>query len=279
MIKAIFFDIDGTLLTSQGTVSKKTKEVIQRAQEKGILVGVATGRGPVDIHRLLDDLPLDMYITYNGQLVFSQGKIIYARKFEPTILKKIVQYSDDNNRQVMFGGVNQVAGSRIIRLSQSISGKKLLRFVPKRFPVRMMKKTLQKLSAYQSDDYYGQMAILREPIYQCVLLSPVTEAPKLRQALPECDFQRSNPYTVDIVPKGGSKLNGIYAFLNYHGIDPKEAIAFGDHLNDVEMISGVGIGVAMGNGQVEAKAAADYVTASNNQEGIPQALKVLEIIC
>jgi len=83
---------------------------------------------------------------------------------------------------------------------------------------------------------------------------------------------------VDIVPKKGSKMKGIHEFLAYEGIAIEEAMAFGDHENDIEMLKGVGIGVAMGNAQQVAKTAANYVTASNNEDGIAQALKHYGII-
>lgn len=110
------------------------------------------------------------------------------------------------------------------------------------------------------------------------MLSPESEKEKLKQKLPSCDFKRSNAYSVDIVPKKGSKMKGIHEFLAYEGIAIEEAMAFGDHENDIEMLKGVGIGVAMGNAQQVAKTAANYVTVSNNEDGIAQALKHYGII-
>ena len=110
------------------------------------------------------------------------------------------------------------------------------------------------------------------------MLSADYEAEKLRTALPDCDFQRSNPYIVDIVPKGGSKLRGIQFFLAEQGLALSEAMAFGDHLNDIEMLQGVGVGVSMGNGTPETKAAADFVTDSNNEDGIEKALRHFNLI-
>ncbi len=107
---------------------------------------------------------------------------------------------------------------------------------------------------------------MQEPIYQCVLFSAETEERRLQELLPDCSFQRSNPYSVDIVPKNGSKYHGILEFTKATGIEPAEVMAFGDHYNDIEMIQKVGIGVAMGNGLSEVKEQADYVTATNENE-------------
>lgn len=74
------------------------------------------------------------------------------------------------------------------------------------------------------------------------------------------------------MPKNGSKIKGIKEFLAYEGIAMEEAMAFGDHFNDVEMLEGVGIGVAMGNAQPITKASADFVTDTNDHDGIKKAL-------
>lgn len=165
-----------------------------------------------------------------------------------------------------------------MRLGQSVLVQRLGHLVPRQFPVRTMKRAMQRLSFYKGKDHYEKLAILNQPIYQCMMLSPESEADKLRKALPRCSFHRSNSYAVDIVPQGGSKLQGIYTFLRYQGIDSGEVMAFGDHFNDISMLTGVGIGVAMGNGMVATKEAADYVTDTNNHDGIAKALKHYGVI-
>lgn len=159
-----------------------------------------------------------------------------------------------------------------------IIAKKIAGWMPKWFPVRSTRRLLQSFSPNREKGRYKKLSILQEPIYQCVLFSAETEAQRLQERLPNCSFQRSNPYSVDIVPKNGSKYHGILEFIKAVGIKPEEVMAFGDHYNDIEMIQKVGIGVAMGNGLSEVKAQADYVTATNEQDGIYQALKHFEII-
>ncbi|MGX7197038.1 Cof-type HAD-IIB family hydrolase [Enterococcus olivae] len=278
MIKAIFFDIDGTLISSGGRPLASSKRAIRQAQKKGILCGVSTGRGPESVERIVRELDLDMFVTYNGQLVYTKKETIYARPFENEVLEEIIQYANEHSRQMMLGGRSHMEGSLTMRFGQSGFVRKMIRFVPKWFPIRWMKLTLQRYSPNRRTERYSNLAILKEPIYQCVMLSGDYEAEKLSQALPNCDFQRSNPYTIDIVPKGGSKLRGIRFFLAHQGITLSETMVFGDHLNDIEMIQGVGIGVAMGNGMKETRKAADYVTASNNDDGIAKALLHFQLI-
>lgn len=165
-----------------------------------------------------------------------------------------------------------------MRLGQSAVVQRLARFIPRRFPVKTMQNVMQLVSFYKKDDHYEKMSILNQPIYQCMMLSPESETDLLKKELPDCGFHRSNSFSVDIVPKGGSKLKGIEVFLQHKGIAPSEAMAFGDHYNDISMLKGVGIGVAMGNAKRITKEAASYVTDSNNHNGIAQALRYYHII-
>lgn len=278
MIKAIFFDIDGTLITSDSKVLESTREAIRLAQNQGILCGIATGRGPVKIEERIERLPLDVYVMYNGQLVYTNEKDIYLRPFSNEVLQQIVDFADDEHRQIIFGGRYRVDGSHLMKWSQKSLLKKIAGWMPKWFPVRSTRRLLQSFSPNREKGRYKKLSILQEPIYQCVLFSAETEAQRLEERLPNCSFQRSNPYSVDIVPKNGSKYHGILEFIKAVGIKPEEVMAFGDHYNDIEMIQKVGIGVAMGNGLSEVKAQADYVTATNEQDGIYQALKHFKII-
>ena len=278
MIKAIFFDIDGTLITSDSKVLESTREAIRLAQNQGILCGIATGRGPVKIEERIERLPLDVYVMYNGQLVYTNEKDIYLRPFSNEVLQQIVDFADDEHRQIIFGGRYRVDGSHLMKLSQKSLLKKIAGWMPKWFPVRSTRRLLQSFSPNREKGRYKKLSNLQAPIYQCVLFSAETEAQRLQERLPNCSFQRSNPYSVDIVPKYGTKYHGILEFIKAVGIKPEEVMAFGDHYNDIEMIQKVGIGVAMGNGLSEVKAQADYVTATNEQDGIYQALKHFKII-
>lgn len=278
MIKAIFFDIDGTLITKDSKVLESTRKAIALAQERGILCGVATGRGPERIDERINHLPLDMFVLYNGQLVYTKEKDIFQRPFPTETLQKIVTFADEEHRQIMFGGRTRMDGSHLLKWSQNALLKKIAVMMPEWFPVRSTRRLLQSFSPNRAKGRYQKLSIIKEPIFQCVLFSAENEAKRLQGRLPECSFQRSNPYSVDIVPKNGSKYRGILEFIRASGIKPEEVMAFGDHYNDSEMIKNVGIGVAMGNGLPEVKEQADYVTATNEKDGIYQALKHFEII-
>lgn len=278
MIKAIFFDVDGTLLASNGKVLKSTKKAIMQAQKKGVLCGISTGRGPNSLKKIVKDLNLDMFVTYNGQLVYTKEKIIYAQAFEKSVINDIVTFANNHSRQLVFGGKTRTEGSLTMRIGESSFVRQMIRFIPSRFPIRRMKLILQKYSPNKRKNRYSNLAILQEPIYQCMMLGAEYEHEKLQAALPNCDFQRSNPFAVDIVPKGGSKVKGIQFFLADQGILLEETMAFGDYLNDIEMLQAVGLGVAMGNGDLKTKESANYVTDSHDRNGIEKALQHFDVI-
>lgn len=278
MIRAIFFDIDGTLVTKGAKALESTKHAIAEAQKKGIICGVSTGRGPAHLSEQIDSLKLDVFITYNGQLVYTKKETIRAEAFPEKVLADLVSFSDRYKRQISFGSRRNFEGSFLMRFGQNKWAKKIVRFLPNHFPVGMAKNVLGFVRFYQKRTRYHEMDILKEPIYQCVLLSPESETVKLKERFPDCHFTRSNPYVVDIIPKGGSKIQGIKECVDYYGFSMDEVMAFGDSWNDLEMLKGVGIGVAMGNAQEDIKQIADYVTDSNEEDGIYNAMHHFGVI-
>ena len=274
MIKIIFFDIDGTLVNRHAKALDSTKRAIALAQSQGILCGVATGRSPIHLSQQIDSLELDVFVTYNGQLVYTEDQTLYERTFTKAELETLVSFADKGNRQMMFGGRAQMDGSSLMKFGQNSKARKLVRFIPSWFPVAMVKRLLDLLRyRFKKENCrYHELDIINESIYQCVLLSPENEMDELKKQLPDCTITRSNPYVVDIIPKGGSKLKGIAKCIESFDISLSEVMVFGDNWNDVEMLQGSGIGVAMGNAPEGVKAVADFVTNTNENHGIYEAM-------
>lgn len=256
MIKAAFFDVDGTLL------SHKTKQVppsaraaVQKLKEAGILCIVATGRQIKEMQKLpVGDICFDGYITLNGQLLLDGNKNILfgtpitgkARAFlirlfeEKTIPALMVEQED-----VYLNFVDE----RVIRVQEAISS------------------AVPPLGAYSGRDIYQVCAYLAEG--EESVLAPIAG---------ECVMTRWELGGLDIIAKGGGKVTGIKRYLEANGISPEETIAFGDGENDMEMLQFAGIGVAMGNAWENVKACADYVTADIDDDGIEKALKHFGLI-
>lgn len=282
MIKAVFFDIDGTLVDQQSRVLRSTKEAIQKMQKNGVICGVATGRGPLSLGEEVKQLGLDVMVTYNGQYVYTPTHVVYARSFSKAVIQKVVRFADHHRLQLLLGGANEVAGSSFLQMGEKKWMKGLERFIPKAITKRIAKPFKWFFRSFpkkvNEKEKYQKLTILEKPVYQCVALCPEEKTAWLKNELPECDFTRSNPYTIDIIPKGGSKIKGIERAISAFGIQMDEVMAFGDSWNDEEMLKEVGIGVAMGNAMAEIQALADDVTDTHNNHGISKALLKYQVI-
>ncbi|HCM89399.1 MULTISPECIES: Cof-type HAD-IIB family hydrolase [Vagococcus] len=279
MIKAAFFDIDGTLLSSNAECLPSTISSIEKLHQQGIICCIASGRGPNRIKSLIGNLPMDAYVLYNGQLVFSHTKGIYEHVFTNDTLEKLAEFADAEKRQMIFGTRKEFYGSQSMKMGQRRWLKQLYHLLPDKISFKELENVIKKYNILpQSETKFMTLPIFSQPVYQCVLLSPESEQKRLEELFPDCHFTRSNPYSVDVIPKGGSKIVGINQVLAHYGIDKSEAIAFGDSWNDTEMLREIGTGVAMGNAAEDIKELADYVTDTNDQDGIMKALKTLKII-
>ena len=271
-IKAVFFDIDGTLLNDNKRVEKATVLAIKNLKEQGILVGVATGRGPGFVQPFMDNLGLDFAVSYNGQYIFTRDKILYQNQLPKSLIYRVIRYAGDKKREISLGTASGLVGSGLIEMGTSTFGQIVSRLVPKKLTKTVensFKKIIRRIKP-QNMDYLK--TIMREPVFQIVLVATEGEGQKLRGKFPQITITRSSPYSIDLISHGQSKIKGIERVGDIFDFDLDEVMAFGDSENDMEMLTGVGIGVAMGNGQDELKSIADYTTDSNNRDGISKAL-------
>lgn len=250
MIKAAFFDVDGTLLSHKTkSVPQSARAALRQLREKGILCIVATGRQMQEMMKLpIADMEFDGYITLNGQLAL------------------------DGERHILFG--------------TPLTGRPkefLLRaFAEKRFPALLVEEEAVYLN-FEDDRVRRLQAAISSPvpplgaysggeIYQvCAYLDP-EDLQLVSDIAGECVMTSWAFGGMDIIAKGGGKVTGIRRYLEALDIAPEEIIAFGDGENDEEMLRFAGIGVAMGNGVEGAKQAADYVTADIDVDGLALAL-------
>lgn len=278
MIQGVFCDIDGTLLTRQGTIRRSTRKALQEVQAQGIVFGVATGRAPFQISRVLKGLPVDVTISYNGSLVYEGDECIYERHFSQVAIQQMTDFFDAENRQAIFCSKTTQQGSFTIRFGHLYYIAKLLTFLPEWLPTHTLRYLLQKWSPNRRKNRYHQLSILKQPIFQCVLFCSERETDYIKEKLPACDILRSNRFSVDIVPKGANKKVGLEKYAATRQMALTNLMVFGDQQNDEGMIQAAGIGVAMGNAQPEVKGVADYITNSHQKDGIRQALEHYRIL-
>jgi len=277
-VKAVFFDIDGTLVNDRKSVLKSTKEAIKIVKEQGVLVGVATGRGPFFVKDLMDDLNLDFAVTYNGQYIFNKDRVLFASPIDKRSLRQIISYAKENRKEIAMGTRQDVVGSRIMSFGLSPLSQLVSRFVPKfltRTVSHSFNRMISKALPQKEEDL---LDLINQPVYQVLMLMTPEETDHAAEQLNHLKFTRSNPFAADIINQGNSKLEGIRRVGKEYGFDLNQVMAFGDSDNDLEMLAGVGMSVAMGNGSSSVKEVAKHITASNQDDGIHKALEYFGVL-
>ncbi len=256
MKKIVFFDIDGTLLDHQKNLPNSTKKAIQRLKENGVFVAIATGRAPFMFEDLRDELDIDSFVSFNGQYVVFEDEVIYENTLSEAELDRLLKASRIKQHPLVF--MNETAMKASVDRHPFISeGLASLGF----------SHPMEDVKFYQN-----------RKIHQALLFCPEHEERQYINEYEKFHFIRWHPLSVDILPKGGSKAEGIKKLIERLGFALKDVYAFGDGLNDLEMLRSVGTGVAMGNGVHEAKINADLVTSDVTKDGIWNGLKELELI-
>ncbi|MBM7312243.1 Cof-type HAD-IIB family hydrolase [Streptococcus suis] len=271
-IKAVFFDIDGTLLTDNRMVSSSTILAINALKEKGILVGLATGRDPRFVLQYMASLGLDLAIAYNGQYIFSREEVIYSQSLESKQIEQIMEYAQTHHKDLSFGTAKGIFGSKIMSAGTGNFAYRVTRMIPESWAGIInfiFNRLVRWISPQQETNLKG---FLFQPIYQLMLLTTERETQSLEVLFPNLSFTRSSPYATDIISKGNSKLSGIVKVAERYGFELDEVMVFGDSNNDFEMLNEIQHSVAMGNGTKEVKQAASFVTDTNNHDGIYKAL-------
>lgn len=256
MIKAVFFDVDGTLISFKTKMMPQSAaDAIAKLQQKGILCVVATGRQLGVLEQLpVGVIPFDGYLTLNGQMMHDrEKKLIMGVPLSGRVKEFLIERFNDHTYPAMFVEEKDVYVNYISDHVEAVS--------------RWLASENPKVREYRGDDIYQVNAYLR-PHEEC-LLDPIKD---------DCILTRWHFGGMDVIGKGGGKVVGIRKYLEMNGILPEEIMAFGDGENDMEMLQLAGVGVAMGDGQTCAKEVADYVTADVDDDGIAKALKYFGLI-
>lgn len=260
-IKLVAIDLDDTLLGTDLSISEHCLEVIRSIQEKGVLVTLATGRmysSALPYARQLNmDIPI---ITYQGALVKNSlsGEILYYRPVPEALAIKIMQFFEEYkvHYQAYFG-------DRLCMKSLTDEGKYYANLAGIE-PVIIE----DLIDTARSQETFKILSVTED---YGLLLEMEMELKKIYGR--ELNITRSKPFFLEAMNNLANKGDALQVVARHYNIDRKEVLAIGDSYNDLEMIEWAGIGVAMGNARDTVKEAADYVTYSNEEEGVAEALR------
>lgn len=260
MIKAVFFDVDGTLVSFKThKVAQSTLDAIKQMQNKGIKVFVATGRHPSILYlgNNVKEIDFDGFVTLNGQYCFTDKKeVIYERYICKEDIKSIVDFINKNNITCGFVEDKEMYVNQVTDSVGNVLNSVNLPIPPATDISRAIDGNVFQLNPY----------------------IPVDFQEEFMKVMPNCESTRWSPLFIDVIPAGGGKHVAIEKIMEYYGYKKEEIMAFGDGGNDRTMIITAGIGVAMGNANEEVKEVADYITASVDDDGVVKALKHFGII-
>lgn len=252
MKKAVFFDIDGTLLDCQNgitDITPRVKKAILELQNAGDYVFIASGRPYAFISKELFDFGFNGYIFTNGTRVVVEDKLIYKRFFDKDLVKKL---TGDFKRI----GIQYILQSDVYT------------YIKEEY-----KELYSYCDSYNISRKYikGEYDINNVDVYKMDMLS------KNKDGMDYCTTLKNEEYNChydsssnvfEFYFKEDSKASGILKVLEYLNIHIENSYAFGDDINDIEMLDTVGCGIAMGNASDKVKSHADVVTDSVQNDGV-----------
>lgn len=263
MEKMFFFDIDGTLIEcSKGifSIQPTTRDALNQLKENNNDIFLATGRCKCFIVDGVMDYPFSGYVTCNGAYVEYNNECVYKKVIPFDAIIKTHELCVKNNLSYYFEG-----NDNIYVLNKT--NPKHLEF----------KNNWGMKDEVVIDDF--DPTKIETYIGMIVLNSKDDIAEVVKTLGPYFDIQRhQSGYSFDLTLKGESKAKGIMELVKALNRDMKDTVAFGDGRNDIEMLETVNLGIAMGNGAIEAKSVADYITDDVDDNGIENALKHFSFI-
>ncbi len=262
MYKLVVLDIDGTLVNSEKKVTQKTKEYITKASEMGVRFIIASGRTPYGILPIAKEIGLEKIggyvLAFNGGACLNceTMETLYENYIDKSEMKALYEFGQKNDIPFMTYNKDTL-----------YTPNEMTKYID-------LERTINHLTVRKTDNF------LEEATFDFPKVIFTDDGDRLSkfvdeavEAFPQFEVFRSEPFFLEVCPKGIHKATGIKNIIEILGVKQEEVIAIGDGYNDISMIKYAGLGVAMENAQQAVKDVADYITLSNDDDGI---CKVIE---
>ena len=272
-MKALFFDIDGTLVNSRGELPESARKALDLARKAGHKLFLCTGRNEVQIYSFLKDYGFDGIISAAGAMVTCEGKEIYHNFVPRQALDRCIDFFA--GRPIIFG-LQTASGNYMDEMSCRVLEDSVEKYNLNEKVLAAVTNGMDIVPSIRGYDDVEKMFY-----FEC----PET-VEQVQQALGEefLVLEGSLPIPTrvggagEITLRGVKKSTGLEHAIRYFGIDRKDTVAFGDAPNDVDMLEFAQVGVAMGNAKEAAKAAADLVTEDIDADGLYLAMEKLGLL-
>ena len=259
MKKVLVLDIDGTLTNSKKVITGNTKTAIIEAMKRGHKVMLASGRPTPGMKKYALELELANYdgylLSFNGGKIIhcKTGEIIFQKVLPSLVIKSLYNYAIEKGC-----GLVTYLGDDIILATEKDE------YIEIESKINEMEcKKVTNFVEYVSDYNLNKMLMTAPPEKAAVFVEELQE--KFKDVL---SIYRSEPFFIEIMPKNVDKAASLDIMLTSLGITKDDVICCGDGFNDKSMIEYAGVGVAMENAQPAVKEVADYITKSNDEDGI-----------
>lgn len=257
MTKLFFFDIDNTLLDHKtNEIPASALQAITDLKQAGHVVAVATGRSLAHAKEFLEIISPIYAVLQNGAFILRGEHVIDKAPLAHEALMRLFELME---RRGFYYGINGEEGGHVSAEVDHV----------------MVPLDSVDIEVHSDIEHFRQAEVLQGWLFFDEALD-AEFVPELKTLFPEFDFVRWHQTAVDVLPKGVNKLTGCQHVLRDAGISIDHAYAFGDGLNDMEMLQGVGVGIAMGNAHPNLKAVADRVTDAVGEHGVANMVKQIQ---
>lgn len=261
--RAIALDLDGTLTNHDKVVTPKTRKALLQAEAEGVVIILASGRPTYGIEPVAECLELDKrggyILSYNGGNIVNAktGEKLFAQFLPDEVIPILYRYAKEKNHALLgYAGneiITEMPDDQYVKEESRIN----------KMNIRKVENLFEALEPHPT-----KLLMTGDPADMLKAENELSEILGDRM-----DIFRSAPFFLELVPKGIDKAKSLLRLLSKINLTPADMIAFGDGYNDLSMLKLAGMGVAMQNAAPEVRAEADYITLSNEEDGVAAALE------